>query len=102
MGAASSCIDLETDRAASAMFNAHPELHNRHKDVTGSLSMLGSRLAPKVLSATGPSRRESPRKKVQERRESPRAAQPRRKKIFGWDEGLVASFLTRGRKLRAC
>ena len=35
------------------MFNAHPELHNRHKDVTGSLSMLGSRLAPKILSATG-------------------------------------------------
>ena len=53
MGAASSCIDLETDRAASAMFNAHPELHNRYKDVTGSLCMLGSRLAPKILSATG-------------------------------------------------
>jgi len=53
MGAALSCIDLETDRAAAAMGNAHAELKNRHQDVTGSLGMLGSRLGPKVLSATG-------------------------------------------------
>ena len=53
MGAALSCIDLETDRAAAAMGNAHPELKNRHQDVTGSLPMLGSRRVPKILSATG-------------------------------------------------
>ena len=47
MGAALSCIDLETDRADAAMVNAHPELKNRHQDVTGSLGMLGSRLDPK-------------------------------------------------------
>ena len=53
MGAASSCIDLETDRAAAAMGNAHAELQNRNQDMTGSMGMLGSRLGPKILSATG-------------------------------------------------
>ena len=82
MGAALSCIDLETDWAAAAMGNAHPELKNRHQDVTGSLPMLGSRPAPKILPATGRAAVTRHVKKLQERRESPRAAQPRRKKIL--------------------
>ena len=72
------------------MFNAHPELQNRHTDVTGSLSMLGSRVAPKVLSVTGRAAVSRHGKKVQERRESPRAAQPRRKKILA---GVMAQSL---------
>jgi len=82
MGAASSCIDLETDRAAAAMGNAHAELQNRNQDMTVSMGMLGSRLGPKILSATGRAAVTRHGKKLQERRESPRAAQPRRQKIL--------------------
>ena len=92
MGAALSCIDLETDRAAAAMGNAHPELKNRHQDVTGFLPMLVSRRAPKILPATGRAAATRHVKKLQERRESPRAAQPRRKKTFGRDEGWLLVF----------
>ena len=87
--AASSCIDLETDRAAFHVQRASRASESAYgRDglpvhawiPRGTQSFVGD----------GTSRCESPRKKVQERRESPRAAQPRRKKILA---GMMAQSL---------